>query len=91
MKLRGDDPTAMKNFILSVQNRVNELKSCGDGQMNLNNKRVCFFVFFGDNFFTCAAVLSYGGTCRWSSCLRQSVTSRTTKNGLRRSLDSIHG
>lgn len=42
MKLRGDDPTAMKNFILSVQNRVNELKaSSGDGQDKNNNKRVC--------------------------------------------------
>lgn len=91
MKLRGEDPCAMKNFILSVQNRVNELKSCGNGQTNLNNKRVCLFNIFLGQFFTCAAVLSYVGTCRWSSCLRQSVTSRTTKNGLRRSLDSILG
>ncbi|KAH9620067.1 hypothetical protein KSS87_006900 [Heliosperma pusillum] len=27
MKIRGDDPTAMKDFILSVQGRVNELKA----------------------------------------------------------------
>jgi nucleolar MIF4G domain-containing protein 1 len=41
MKIRSDDPAAMKNFILSVQNRVNELKaSSGDGQEKINGKRV---------------------------------------------------
>ena len=41
MKIRADDPAAMKNFILNVQNRVNELKvSSGDGQENLISKRV---------------------------------------------------
>lgn len=42
MKLRHDDPVAMKNFILSVQNRMNELKATSeDGKSNINNKRVC--------------------------------------------------
>jgi len=27
MKLRGDDPGAMKDFVLSIQNSVNQLKS----------------------------------------------------------------
>lgn len=41
MKIRADDPAAMKNFILSVQNRANELKaSAGDGREKLNSKRV---------------------------------------------------
>lgn len=41
MKIRSDDPSAMKNFILSIQNRANELKvSSGDGQQNINGKRV---------------------------------------------------
>lgn len=41
MNIRSDDPAAMKNFILSVQNRVNELKaSSGDGQEKINGKRV---------------------------------------------------
>lgn len=41
MKIRGDDPGAMKSFILSVQNRVNELKaSPDDGKKNINSKRV---------------------------------------------------
>ena len=41
MKIRADDPAAMKNFILNVQNRVNELKvSSGDGQENIISKRV---------------------------------------------------
>ncbi|XP_015870472.1 uncharacterized protein LOC107407676 isoform X1 [Ziziphus jujuba] len=41
MKIRADDPLAMKNFIQSVQNRVNELKaSSGVGQAFLNNKRM---------------------------------------------------
>ncbi|KAJ0014771.1 hypothetical protein Pint_20049 [Pistacia integerrima] len=45
IKIRGDDPTAMKDFILSVQNRVNELKaSCGDGPKNINGKRMEFML-----------------------------------------------
>ncbi|KAJ4713185.1 nucleolar MIF4G domain-containing protein 1-like [Melia azedarach] len=44
MKLRGDDPATMKDFIPSVQNRVNELKaSSGDGQ-NINGKRMEFML-----------------------------------------------
>lgn len=43
MKIRADDPLAMKIFIQSVQNRVNELKaSSGAGQAFINNKRVSF-------------------------------------------------
>eukprot|EP00268_Persea_americana_P026983 TRINITY_DN26507_c0_g1_i5.p1 TRINITY_DN26507_c0_g1~~TRINITY_DN26507_c0_g1_i5.p1 ORF type:complete len:778 (-),score=190.20 TRINITY_DN26507_c0_g1_i5:135-2468(-) len=48
MKLRGDDPTAMKDFILDVQNKVNELKflsgSIPDGQPKINNKRMEFML-----------------------------------------------
>lgn len=44
MKLRGDDPAGMKNFIMSVQSRVNELKAAaGAGQSNISSKRVCSF------------------------------------------------
>lgn len=47
MKIRGDDPTSMKNFILSVQSRVNELKSAsGDDQNKINGKRVSFLLVF---------------------------------------------
>lgn len=47
MKIRGDDPGAMKSFIVSVQNRVNELKaSPDDDEKNTNSKRVsCQFIF----------------------------------------------
>ncbi|KAJ8460687.1 hypothetical protein OPV22_033613 [Ensete ventricosum] len=31
IKLRGDDPAAMKDFIVNVQNRVNEFRSHSDG------------------------------------------------------------
>ncbi|XP_021282030.1 nucleolar MIF4G domain-containing protein 1 isoform X2 [Herrania umbratica] len=45
MKIRGDDPAKMKNFILSVQNRVNELKaSSGDGQAKINGRRMEFML-----------------------------------------------
>ncbi|XP_055825484.1 uncharacterized protein LOC129894019 isoform X2 [Solanum dulcamara] len=45
MKLRGDDPVGMKNFIVSVQNRVNELKiSSGEGQSNSLGKRMEFML-----------------------------------------------
>lgn len=47
MKIRGDDPGAMKSFIISVQNRVTELKaSSDDGEKYINSKRVsCQFLF----------------------------------------------
>ncbi|XP_031389994.1 nucleolar MIF4G domain-containing protein 1-like [Punica granatum] len=45
MKIRSDDPTAMKNFIMSVQNKVNELKaSTENGQKNINGKRMEFML-----------------------------------------------
>lgn len=45
MKIRSDDPTAMKNFIQSVQNRVNELKASSvEGQANINGKRMEFML-----------------------------------------------
>lgn len=47
MKIRADDPLSMKNFILGVQSRVNELKaSAGEGQKKKNNKRVSLYMFF---------------------------------------------
>lgn len=47
MKLRGEDPVGMKDFIHSVQQRVNELKaSSGDGQANMSGKRVFSIKFF---------------------------------------------
>jgi nucleolar MIF4G domain-containing protein 1 len=46
MKLRGDDPGAMKDFVLSVQNSVSQLKSCSagreDGKADMHSKRVSF-------------------------------------------------
>lgn len=45
MKIRADDPLSMKNFILGVQSRVNELKaSAGEGQKKINNKRMEFML-----------------------------------------------
>ncbi|KAL2533383.1 MIF4G domain-containing protein/MA3 domain-containing protein [Abeliophyllum distichum] len=45
MQLRGDDPVEMKNFILSIQDRVNEMKaSSGDGQSNMTGKRMKFML-----------------------------------------------
>ncbi|CAH9119626.1 unnamed protein product [Cuscuta europaea] len=45
MKLRADDPIAMKNFITSIQNRVNELKILSkDAQSSLKSKRMDFMV-----------------------------------------------
>ncbi|KAI3941635.1 hypothetical protein MKX01_018225 [Papaver californicum] len=43
MKLRADDPTAMKDFIVSIQNRVNELKSSPD-EHPISNKRMEFML-----------------------------------------------
>ncbi|XP_077245501.1 MIF4G domain-containing protein / MA3 domain-containing protein [Tasmannia lanceolata] len=48
MKLRSDDPAAMKDFIINVQNRVNESKSLSghiqDGQQKKYNKRMEFML-----------------------------------------------
>lgn len=45
MNLRGDDPVGMKNFIVSVQNRVNEMRiSSGEGQSNSIGKRMEFML-----------------------------------------------
>ncbi|XP_038982508.1 nucleolar MIF4G domain-containing protein 1 isoform X2 [Phoenix dactylifera] len=48
MKLRSDDPTAMKDFVLGIQNRVNELKSLSErkenGKSNINSKRMEFML-----------------------------------------------
>ncbi|XP_022966215.1 nucleolar MIF4G domain-containing protein 1-like [Cucurbita maxima] len=45
MKIRGDDPCAMKNFIVSVQSKVNEVKAASrDDQQNINGKRMEFML-----------------------------------------------
>lgn len=45
MNLRSDDPIAMKNFVLNVQNRANELKASPEsGQRNANSKRMEFML-----------------------------------------------
>ena len=64
MKIRAEDPVAMKNFILSVQNRVNELKaSSKDGQEKRNNKRVRMLSVFlsesASSFSAHSSVLIY--------------------------------
>lgn len=44
MKLRGDDPGAMKDFVLSIQNTVNQLKLHSgvqeDGKTDMHSRRV---------------------------------------------------
>lgn len=61
MKLRGDDPTALKDFILDVQNKVNELTSLSgsvpDGDPKINNKRVCSFLVASE-FCACSKFFS---------------------------------
>ncbi|XP_050365805.1 uncharacterized protein LOC126784386 [Argentina anserina] len=45
MKIRAADPLAMKNFIASVQNRVNEVKlACEDDQEKINGRRMEFML-----------------------------------------------
>ncbi|OIW01925.1 hypothetical protein TanjilG_15250 [Lupinus angustifolius] len=45
MTIRADDPTSMKNFIVSVQNKANELKaSAGDDHEKKNSKRMGFML-----------------------------------------------
>lgn len=48
MKLRGDDPGAMKDFVLSIQNSVNQLKLHSgvgaDGKTDIRSRRVSYLV-----------------------------------------------
>ncbi|XP_020265487.1 nucleolar MIF4G domain-containing protein 1 [Asparagus officinalis] len=48
MKLRSDDPIGMKDFVLSIQNKVNEArlfsKTEKDGKPMMNNKRMEFML-----------------------------------------------
>ncbi|KQK00385.1 nucleolar MIF4G domain-containing protein 1 [Brachypodium distachyon] len=48
MKLRGDDPGAMKDFVLGIQNSVSQLKLCSagreDGKADIHSKRVEFML-----------------------------------------------
>ncbi|KAH0450269.1 hypothetical protein IEQ34_020961 [Dendrobium chrysotoxum] len=47
MKLRGDDPISMKCFVVTIQNRVNELKSdksIKEGEPRINSKRMEFML-----------------------------------------------
>ncbi|CAM0943715.1 unnamed protein product [Alopecurus aequalis] len=47
MKLRGDDPGAMKDFVLSIQNSVSQLKPCSagqDGKADIHSKRMEFML-----------------------------------------------
>ncbi|KAF3323522.1 nucleolar MIF4G domain-containing protein 1-like isoform X1 [Carex littledalei] len=38
MKLRSDDPTSMKDFVLGIQHRVNEIKTSPSGTQDENSK-----------------------------------------------------
>ncbi|PWA75597.1 MIF4G domain-containing protein / MA3 domain-containing protein [Artemisia annua] len=44
MRLRSDDPATMKSFIVSIQNKVAELKASGDSQGNSRSKRMEFML-----------------------------------------------
>lgn len=49
MKLRGDDPASMKDFVYNIQNRVNELKSLSTSdtehtKSKINSKRMEFML-----------------------------------------------
>jgi len=48
MKLRGDDPGTMKDFVLSIQNSVNQLKLHSgvreDGKTDIRSRRVSYLV-----------------------------------------------
>lgn len=55
MRLRRDDPVGMKNFIISVQNRVNELKASESGQSHTCSKNVMLWVFLKLGFLISAS------------------------------------
>jgi nucleolar MIF4G domain-containing protein 1 len=66
MKLRGDDPGAMKDFILSIQNSVNQLKLHSavreDGKADIHSKRVSCLVQYTHRKHYLAAMFYYSLT-----------------------------
>lgn len=46
MNLRGEDHAAMKCFVLSVQNRANELKASSGNGSHSSSKRVCLNEYY---------------------------------------------
>lgn len=97
MKIRSDDPTSMKNFIISVQNRVNDLKfSPEDGQKGINSKRVsvyCIYTSKSNAVSSSCFRAKYLNVLwfRWSLCLKPYAISRITRGRLRRILCPILG
>lgn len=64
MRLRGDDPVGMKNFIISVQSRVNELKAASEnGQSNLSSKRVMHGLVLNYDFLRLFPTSLTSGIC----------------------------
>lgn len=82
MKIRSDDPVAMKTFIISIQNKTNEIKTSPDCKTDINKftvsnlakdsllEEIFFFLIF--------KVVSYSGLFRWKRCLKPLLQSRTT-------------
>lgn len=42
MKIRSDDPLAMKTFIVSIHNKANEIKTSPDSQGKIKNYTVSY-------------------------------------------------
>jgi hypothetical protein len=98
MKLHADDPGAMKDFILSIQNSVNQLKSQSavleDGKADIHSKRVSFLVQCTRRKH-CLPAMFYNSLTgfnlrlRWNLCSKQYATLRTIRKGLKRILHTI--
>ena len=99
MKLRGDDPGTMKDFVLSIQNSVNQLKLHSgvreDGKTDICSRRVslcCSMHLFKKHHFPRRFLICLNGfhlLLRWNLCLRPYVTLRTIRKGLKRILHTI--
>jgi len=61
MRLRSDDPSTMKNFIVSIQNKVTEQKAASkDTQGNTRSKRVCIsFISINQKFQSVHSLLLF--------------------------------
>lgn len=81
MKIRADDPLAMKDFVQSVQNRASELKaSSGEGKADINSFRVSCTCNFCDyralccywiNHWNADWVILAGGVHAWNHIWHQ--------------------
>lgn len=82
MKIRSDDPLAMKTFIISIHNKANEIKASPDAPSKIKNYTVSDLreidSLLEEEMFCYDFNVVPLNFCRWKRCLKPLLQSRTT-------------